>query len=198
MNQEKYFVMDIETIPDERSNEYSILFPKSKKRPGLHAFRSKIVALCVLCDGDVHSIVANERPVQERTVLEWLSGFVDFRKDYNIVGYNIKNFDIPFIRVRSARHGIQCNLPGRNSYRIIDIYDLMGGKWQTDVSSGTLSELAWYLYGSKKESGDGDQVAAWAEVGEWDKIRAHCEEDVRLCDRIYKDCRDVLFEQRAR
>jgi len=190
--------MDIETAPDERSNEYSMFFPKSKKRPGLHAFRSKIVALSVLYDERMVSLVVDDNPVRERAILKWLWDFVGSHKDYNMVGYNIKNFDIPFIRVRSARHGIQCNLPGRNSNRIIDIYDLMGGKWQTDVSSGTLSELAWYLYGVPKESGDGNQVATWAEAGEWDKIQAHCEEDVRLCDRIYKDFRGVLFEPGAR
>lgn len=193
MDEDSYMVFDIETVPDVRYEEYTRMFPKSKKRPGLHAFLSRVVAIGVATANEKTCVVADGDFVSERDLIEWFNRKCTSCPDARLVGYNIKNFDIPFLRTRSAKLGVACRLPQRNSIRIVDLYDLMGGKWQTDVSSGSLSELAWYLYGQKKETGDGGQVATWFANGEFDKIRNHCQEDVRLCERIFREFKGTLF-----
>jgi len=187
-----YIVFDIETAPS-RYDEYRSAFPMSKKKPGLHAFISQTVAIGI-CGTDFDDCrVVGDDAKDEKALLKWFSNVIECHPGVVLVGYNIRNFDIPFLRVRAAKLGVPIQLPARNSIRIVDIYDLMGGRWQADTSSGTLSELKWYLYGGPKETGGGDQVAKWFANCEYDKIREHCLEDIALCDRIYREYKGALF-----
>jgi len=185
-----YVVFDVETVPD-RYDEYRSLFPKSKKKPGIHGFISKIVAIGIIRDGSADCRVAECG--SEYDLLEWFNQEIDVSPKAALVGYNIKNFDIPLIRFRSAKYGISCHLPARNSVRICDIYDLMGGKWGTDTSSGSLDELAWALFGEGKMAGSGSEVAGWFAKGEYGHIKNHCLEDLWLTERIYREFKGTMF-----
>lgn len=193
MDEDSYMVFDIETVPDVRYEEYTRMFPKSKKRPGLHAFLSRVVAIGVATANEKTCVVADGDFVSERDLIEWFNRKCTSCPDARLVGYNIKNFDIPFLRTRAALLGASCSLPHRNSARIVDIYDLMGGKWQTDVSSGSLSELSWYLFGKPKDTGDGNQVATWFANGDMDRICEHCQEDIEICEKLYRSYKGILF-----
>ncbi len=193
MDEGSYIVFDIETVPDTRYEEYKRAFPTSKKRPGLHAFLSRAVAIGVATANEKTCVVADGDFVSERDLIEWFNRKCTSYPDAPLVGYNIKNFDIPFLRTRAALLGASCSLPHRNSARIVDIYDLMGGKWQTDVSSGSLSELSWYLFGKPKDTGDGNQVATWFANGDMDRIREHCHEDIEICEKLYRSYKGILF-----
>ena len=128
----------------------------------------------------------------EPDLLEWFARVLREHKNAPLVGYNIKNFDIPFLQLRAAKHGIKLEFPDRRSQRIVDIYDCLGGKWQSDVSSCSLSELGWALYGEGKAT-DGSSVAEWWAAGDINSIREHCLEDCILCNRIYNDLKGVLW-----
>lgn len=187
---DNYLVIDIETAP-WFAKEYAAIWPKSKKKPGIHAIVSQVVCVGLREHGQTSMIAPPEFP-SEKKVLEWLQGILKEHQNSDIVGFNIKNFDFPFLQVRAAKYGLKLDLPDKRSVRGKDLFESLGGKWQTDVSSCSLTELAWFLYGECKKTDGGDVAGWWAEKN-YDAIKGHCAEDVELTDRIYQDFRGKLW-----
>jgi DNA polymerase elongation subunit (family B) len=188
-------IIDIETVP-HRFNDYHAAFPRSKKKPGIHAIISEVVAIGIV-DGQQPSVLSRDcEEVQgfdsEREMLEWVSGVLREHKNDPIIGFNIKNFDLPLLQLRAAKYGIKLDLPDRRSPRIIDIYEILGGKWATDISACSLSELAWFLYGQPKQSSGADVAEMWAR-DDIAGIKGHCMEDILLTSKIYQDFQGVLW-----
>lgn len=104
-----------------------------------------------------------------------------------LVGFNVKAFDFSFLTMRGKLYGILLNLPETRSQRVVDIYEAIGGRWATDISSCSLRELIWFMYGEVTETQGGNMVAEWYANGELSEIASHCEEDVRYTKRLYKD-----------
>lgn len=183
-------IIDIETAPNWYE-EYRAAFPKSKKRPGLHAIISQVVCIG-LHDGIEPSCIGVDEFDTEQAMLEWFSGILREHKNDPLVGFNIKNFDLPLLQLRAAKYGIKLEIPDRHSKRIIDIYEALGGKWATDISACSLSELAWFLYGQPKQSSGADVAEMWAK-GDIAGIREHCLEDIMQTSKIYQDFQGVLW-----
>lgn len=203
MISEQPLIIDIETIP-HRFNDYHTIFPKSKKKPGLHAIISEVVAIG-LVDGIQPTVISQglEQAIEGKTdpcgltdtehnLLTWLASVLKEHKNDPLVGFNIKNFDLPLLQLRAAKYGIKLEIPDRHSKRIIDIYEALGGKWATDISACSLSELAWFLYGQPKQSSGADVAEMWAK-GDIAGIRGHCLEDILLTSKIYQDFLGVLW-----
>lgn len=188
-------IIDIETAP-HRSAEYHEYFPKSKKKPGIHAIISEVVAIG-LVDGMQPTVLSRDCEEaqgfdSEREMLEWFSGVLREHKNDPLIGFKHKSFDLPLLQLRAAKYGIKLEIPDRHSKRIIDIYEVLGGKWQGDVSSCSLSELGWFLYGQPKQSSGADVAEMWW-AGDIAGIRAHCLEDILLTSKIYQDFLGVLW-----
>ena len=179
-------IFDIETIPD-RLTEYNQAFPKSKKKGGIHGIISRVVAIGYNLGGYQKVIMG-----EEEAILREFADLLNEHRTATLVGFNIKNFDIPLIRLRAAKHGIKLCLPDRRSQRTCDIFDILGGKWQTDVSACSLSELNWFLYGAGKQTNGCDIAKMW-EDGDLEGIRGHCLEDIDITSRIYNDFRGPLW-----
>lgn len=183
-------VIDIETAPWQHE-EYVKIWPKSKKRPGLHAIVSQVICIG-LCDNGQPSVIDSRQFDSEEKLLSWFGQVLKSRPNTTLVGFNSKTFDFPFLTLRAAKYGISLELPGKRSPRNIDIYEILGGKWQSDISSCSLSELAWFIYGEAKPS-DGSQVSNWWHEGNLDAIATHCLADAVLTDRIYRQFWGVLW-----
>ena len=179
-------IFDIETIPD-RLTEYNQAFPKSKKKAGIHAIISRVVAIGYDLGGYQKVIMG-----EEEKILKEFADLLMEHKGCGLVGFNIKNFDIQVLKLRAAKHGIKLDLPDRRSQRICDIFDILGGKWQTDTSACSLSELHWYLYGTGKQTNGSDIAQMWAD-GDLEGIRGHCAEDIEITSKIYNDFQGVLW-----
>lgn len=176
-----YLVIDIETVPD-RVAEYQKAFPNSKKKPGFHAIISQVVAIG-LSDNGQFSVLARDEFKTEKELLQWFADRVmSCHQNATIVGFNIKNFDLPVLQTRFAANRIHF----KPHHAYFDIYQAIVGKWQTDVSACSLSELAWCMYGEAKHSSGADVASMWAR-GDILSIRQHCIEDVELTDKIYND-----------
>lgn len=199
-------VIDIETTPD-RASEYAKLWPKSKKKPGIHAILSQVVCIGIAVNGKKPEAIDRLYYDTERDMFVALAELLEGTKhpwsmppdilpvkciDPTLIGFNIKTFDLPILQLRAAKAGIKLNLPDKRSPRCIDLFDLLGGKWQTDTSACSLSELAWFLYGTPKTSSGGD-VATWWAKGDLQSIREHCLADVELTGKIYQDYMGVLW-----
>ena len=179
-------IFDIETVPD-RFDDYARAFPKSKKKPGLHAIISRVVAIGYEADGHRGVIMG-----EEEEILRTFACILDDHKTASLVGYNIKNFDISVLKLRAARYDIKMPFPDKRSQRIVDLYDMLGGKWVGDTSSCSLSELGWYFYGVGKKTDGGDIATMWAQ-GDLAGIREHCDEDVETTSRIYNEFLGMLW-----
>ena len=186
MYEKNPIIFDIETISD-REEEYRLAFPKSKKRGGIHAIISRVVAIGYQLGGYQNVIMGDEKEI--------LTEFANLLQDHRggtLVGFNVKNFDIPVLSLRAAKHGIKMDLPNRRSQRILDLFEALGGKWQTDTSACSLSELHWYLYGTGKQTNGSDIAQMWAD-GDLEGIRVHCAEDCAITSKIYNDFQGVLW-----
>ena len=184
-------VFDIETVSN-RHDEYKEAFPKSKKKAGLHAIISQVVAIGIQ-DGDDTWCPMAAGGSKENELLEAFAEYLNkHKKNSTIVGFNIKNFDIPFLQMRAMLYGINLDFPDRRSPRIVDIYEVLGGKWQTDISACSLSELSWFLYGKGKAT-NGNEIQGMWDAGNTEGIRQHCLEDVEITNRIYQDFKGVYW-----
>lgn len=189
-DKDNYLVIDIESAP-WYAQEYATIWPKSKKRAGIHAIISQVVCVGLRENGQT-SMIAPPEFSSEKKVLEWLQKVLKDHQNSDIVGFNTENFDFPFLQVRAVKYGLSLKLPEKRSGRSRDIFAALGGKWATDVSACSLSELGWLLYGEAKKT-DGSDVAKWWAAKDYEAIKGHCQEDLELTDRIFQDLREALW-----
>ncbi len=187
-------VIDIETAP-HKAEEYKANWPASKKKPGLHALISEVCCIGIYeLESNHASVISRSNMASEEEILSWACKLFRERRNDTIVTYNGKAFDAPILGLRASLYGIPLNkyLPDKRSQRHKDLYDILGGKWATDISSCSLSELAWCLLGTPKSS-NGSDVAKWFSEGDYEKIDNHCLEDIKITTEIYNKLKGIYW-----
>lgn len=216
----KRLVIDIETvgIPWEEHDPYvreylikgmnEIEAEEEKRRGALSPFTGRIIAIGVMNADDGRTCALYEVPGQTELITRkeglrtWISGtekqilekFWEFLgKDDRFISFNGRQFDGPFLMVRSAVHGI---VPKR---------DLVGYRYSFHPNCdlrealnfwGTVNfrqfrfnlDLACKTFGvcsSKSEEKDGRAVAAMYQAGRYKEIADYCLEDVRATCELY-------------
>ena len=98
-----YFIIDIETCPIDIEG-YKVLDEEGKKKL-INPIDSKIIAIGIRHAGK-NTIIQNENEKQllEEFWTEWMS--IKKGRSLNIVGFNIKDFDLPFAVTRSFVHNV--------------------------------------------------------------------------------------------
>tara|TARA_Y100000310_G_scaffold310174_1_gene355127 strand:- start:1648 stop:2253 length:606 start_codon:yes stop_codon:yes gene_type:complete len=115
-----------------------------------------------------------------------LRKFWGFAERFDIIGFNIFNFDIPTIKFRSLINGIKptINLPMKRYYNqpICDLAMILCN-WNLK----DLKPLNFYLQrlGINAKTGDGSMVYGWHQAGETDKIAHYCEEEVKSIKQLH-------------
>lgn len=149
----------------------------------LHLTRAQIVCvgLAVGATPVMTFTYGDERTVLESTdyALRELCGDTSAPK---WIGHNIQSFDLPRLKIRAAKYGCRWLLRTLNGRP--DVYDTMreSAGYRDFISLADLAEF----YGFDPPEGDGSEVGAWWEAGEWSKIANHCERDVELTREIYR------------
>jgi predicted PolB exonuclease-like 3'-5' exonuclease len=216
----KKLVIDIETVGipwdelDPYVREYLIKglsdgdAEETRRAGGLSPFRGRIVAIGVINIDDGRSCAMYEVPGQTDLRMEkvgtrtYISGtekqilekFWDwFDNDARFITFNGRQFDGPFIMIRSAINGVT---PRR---------DLVGYRYQMHPNCdlrealnffGTTNsrqfkfnlDLACKVFGiqtSKSEGVDGRSVETWYRAGRHREIADYCLEDVRATMQLY-------------
>lgn len=216
----KRLVIDIETVglPWEEHDPYVREYlikgmnegeaEEEKRRGALSPFTGRIVAIGVMNADDGRTCALFEVPGQNELIIRkdgmrtWISGnekqilekFWDFLgKDDRFISFNGRQFDGPFLMIRSAIHGL---IPKR---------DLVGYRYSFHPNCdlrealsfwGTIRgrsfkfnlDLACKSFGvcsSKGEGKDGRAVAAMYEAGLHQEIADYCLEDVRATCELY-------------
>src|SRR5213593_2086589 len=217
----KKLVIDIETvgIPWEEHDPYVREYlikgqtedgaEETKRAGGLSPFRGKIVAIGVIRIDDGRSCALYEVPGQTDVRVEkagsrtYISGTEKqilekfwewFDNDSRFISFNGRQFDGPFLMIRSAVNGV---IPKR---------DLVGYRYQMHPNCdlrealnfyGTTNnrqvkfnlDLACKAFGiatSKSEGVDGRSVESWYRDGRHREIADYCLEDVRATRELYE------------
>ena len=224
----KKLVIDIETVGipweelDAYVREYLIKAlsdgdaEETRRAGGLSPFRGKIVAIGVINIEDGRSCALYEVPNQTDVRIEksgtrtYISGtekqilekFWDwFDPDSRFITFNGRQFDGPFIMIRSAINSV---IPKR---------DLVGYRYQMHPNCdlrealnffGTTNsrqfkfnlDLACKVFGiatSKSEGVDGRSVETWYRAGRHRDIADYCLEDVRATMELYEKIAPTLL-----
>jgi len=217
----KRLVIDIETVgtPWEEHDPYVREFlikgmsdaeaEEEKRRGGLSPFRGRIVAIGVINADDGRGAVLYEVPGQEQLVTRkdgnrtFISGteklilqqfWSYMTRDDRFISFNGRQFDGPFIMIRSAINGV---VPKR---------DLVGPRYHFHPNcdlrdaltfNGTVNtrqirfnlDFACKAFGissSKTESMDGRAVETAYREGRYEEIATYCLDDVRATCELYQ------------
>src|SRR3954447_2032385 len=217
----KKLVIDIETVGlpweelDPYVREYLIKglsdgdAEEAKRSGGLSPFRGRIIAIGVINIDDGRSCAFYEVPGQQDVRVEkaglrtYISGtekqilekFWDwFESDSRFITFNGRQFDGPFLMIRSAIHGLtpKRDLVGQR-YELhpnCDLREVLNFFGTTNQRQFKFNlDLACKLFGvetSKSEGIDGRSVETWYRAGRHREIADYCLEDVRATAELYE------------
>jgi DNA polymerase elongation subunit (family B) len=179
--QYRRMVVDIETIPSD----------PNLARGALDALTGRIICIGMLIDDGAclsEIAIANEN---ESEILKEFWGTI--KPTDVLVGHNVLEFDIPFIRQRSWILGIR---PSRamdlRRYYTVDVQDTMQIWTNWGFKKGVTLDALGAALGCGQKIGHGFDVARWWATGDINSIKAYCLEDVRLTYLVY--CR-LMYQQ---
>lgn len=200
-------ILDIETIPSPTWPDYQAQHAKTKKRPGIHALVSEVACVGTMEFDDSHEDIkvfqclSEDKSNCEVTILtdvyEYLAS-LNSPARVKFVTFNGFLFDFPFLRVRGMVRNVPIGsvLPREDkkypASNHLDLLASFGGKWQTDVSAGSLDDMLWALTGKGKDT-QGDSVAKWYEEGNHEAIAGHCTEDLHATRTLLNRMRGNYF-----
>ncbi len=224
----KKLVIDIETvgIPWEELDSYVREYlikglsegdaEETRRAGGLSPFRGKVVAIGVIRLDDGRSCAMYEVPGQtelkfervgsrtyisgsEKQLLEKFWEFFD--SDSRFISFNGRQFDGPFLMIRSAIHGV---VPKRDlvGYRYgyhpnCDLREALNFFGTTNSRQFKFNlDLACKVFGvetSKSEGVDGRSVETWYRAGRHREIADYCLEDVRATAELYEKVASTLL-----
>ena len=224
----KKLVIDIETVGtpweelDHYVREYMIKglsegdAEQTRQAGGLSPFRGKIVAIGVINVGDGRSCVLYEMPGQtelkvekagsrtyisgtEKQILEKFWEFFD--SDSRFISFNGRQFDGPFLMIRSAvngivpkrdlvgyRYGFHPNCDLREALNFFGTVNARQFKFNLDLAC-----KAFGVETSKGEGLDGRSVETWYRAGRHREIADYCLDDVRATAQLYDKLAQTLL-----
>lgn len=121
-----------------------------------------------------------------------LSNFWKFIRDKNalLVGYNSDSFDIPFLIHRSLVNRVEVS-----KFESLDLRKQVNAFFYSydKYAKGTL-EYWGKIMGYENKIENGEMMGVYFINLEYNKIQAHCEYDIFLCEKLYwllKDCKVI-------
>jgi DNA polymerase III epsilon subunit-like protein len=225
----KKLVIDIETVGtpwedhDPYVREYLIKgmseaeAEEEKRRGALSPFTGRIVAIgvvnaetgrsCAMFEvpGQIEVITRREgnRTLISGTEAQILEKFWDYLdKDDRFISFNGRQFDGPFLMIRSAIHGIP---PGRdlvgNRYRFhpnCDLREVLNFNgtlnWRQSRFNLDLACKTFGIASSKTDGMDGRAVETMYRAGRHEEIALYCLEDVRATCELYLKLEKTLLQ----
>lgn len=171
-----YFYVDVETVPIDKGR-YSELSEEERKKL-LNPIDSRIIAIGVQKNADPIQIFAGE---DEGKILAEFWSLLASRPSGSgparMVGFNIKDFDLPFLVTRSFLKGVKIH-----PFLLKDVMDVREqvAAFKYGPTRGKLKEYAALLGMAVLDDMDGSQVAERYWKGELPKIVDYLRRDVEL------------------
>jgi hypothetical protein len=165
---------------DENADEY---IEEEYRKRALVPHKCQVVCVALKSEGGEMVYYSNE----EKEVLEWLDAAIKeiTHTPYEIewVGVNIRSFDIVILKQRAWKYGLK-SLSLALDQKVFDIMDIFTGSKYKDylVSKDDMCKF----FGIPVEGDSGSEVYGWWQNKEYDKISAHCLNDVRKEFELYQ------------
>lgn len=145
-----------ENVPGWQERELAKWIEKAKKGAALDPFTGiaaclSLVDVRAVFEGSrkAHKILLALDEAEERKLLDELVAEINSKDSIFLVGFNVREFDVPFLRWRFARHGMRCpwlfesTPPPWKGSRLIDVRDVFadGNRY----APATLPTIAAFL-----------------------------------------------------
>ncbi|MBM3282579.1 MAG: hypothetical protein FJY86_04560 [Candidatus Diapherotrites archaeon] len=190
-----YFYVDIETVPLDKEKYLSLDEEERKKL--LNPIDSRIVAIGVKKNTLVESILQGE---DEASLLREFWSLLERKTGpnalpYRIVGFNIKDFDLPFLVTRS----FILNVP-IVPFLLKDVIDIREqiSAYKYGPTRGKLKEFAALLNIPTLNEMDGSQVAERYWNQEHEKIREYLRKDLEITQKMHERMKKLRIDEIGR
>ncbi|MEK6856782.1 MAG: ribonuclease H-like domain-containing protein, partial [Nanoarchaeota archaeon] len=178
MFMDNYFIVDVETCPINLE-KYSSLSEEEKSKL-INPIDSRIVAIGIKYKGNnLIFIDSDEKNVIECFWNEWKRIKQENQNNF-AVGFNIINFDIPFIVTRSFINNVEIVPFMLKS--VVDLKEKINA-YRYGKSRGKLSEYGRFL-GLEILDVDGSKVAGMWSENKIEEIKAHLIRDLEITEQI--------------
>ena len=142
---------------------------------GLDPFKDRVVAVGIWSEEEESpELMVSE---DEKALLEW--AWQKISEFELIVGWNIKKFDLWFLKIRSLKHGIKAR-----EIPCLDLMELLfpnGQKWKR------LSDVNEFLFGTRMgKENSGRMVSEAFLQKDFQKIEEYLRKDLEITKRIYE------------
>ena len=162
---------------------------ESLKTAALDPDYGKIIAIAMTGDLDLEPIVIDYHDYSEKQLLEQFWLYYEECRGYSC-GYNIINFDLPYIMRRSFDLGVKASIiPFLAKYRVEPTTDLMGILFNWGQAKGLKWVCKRYGIENPFEGLDGSMVQDM----DAETLRAYAANDVKLVQQLYKKMSGVYF-----
>ncbi len=188
MEEDNYFIIDIETCPIDLK-KYGELDEEEKNKL-INPIDSKIIAIGIRYKGkNIIFSGKSEKEILEEFWIEWKT-IKKGGDGVSVVGFNIKNFDLPFITSKSVVHNVV--IAPFLIKQIIDLREKINA-YRYGHSRGTLKEYA-ELIGASILDMDGGDIAQLCIDDNYEKIIKYLENDLVITEKLYERVKttDVL------
>ena len=205
----KILWFDIETAPEVNGSEFNT-YPKKRlwenkmiekwitttfersymEKASIYPEFSKVVCISYLVDNQMKSLIGQD----EAILLMHFNEVLAFHQDATLGGFNINEFDIPFLWKRMMINGIKPHKKlciGNAKPREVDTVDVFKIRKQTSFGC-SLDLLSMTLLGeSPKSDMSWEKVSYFYYADNLSIIKEYCEGDVQFTERCYKKLSEV-------
>lgn len=205
----KILWFDIETAPEVNQSEFNT-YPKKRlwedkmiekwitttfersymEKASIYPEFAKVVCISYLVDNQMKSLIGQD----EAMLLMQFNEVLAFHQDATLGGFNINEFDIPFLWKRMMINGIKPHKKlciGNAKPREVDTVDVFKIRKQTSFGC-SLDLLSMTLLGeSPKSDMSWEKVSYFYYADNLNIIKEYCEGDVLFTERCYKKLSEV-------
>lgn len=182
-----------ETIERKRAENLASWPDAWRKQSALDWRLGQIICLGVAVNGVV---TVSSQMTEAKLLAAWWGNLDDY-SDFQVAGFGIRSFDLPWLYGRSAVHGIQpSRILSENRYhhhKVVDWQDVLSSYGGMSLTGWTLGAYADLFQLEHRPNGTGVDVGAWAQARDWANIVTHCEADLRTTWDLDRRCRPVFL-----
>ena len=177
---ENYFVVDVETCPIDLDG-YFLLETDEEKIKKLNPIDSKIIAIGIMNRGESKIFSGDEKDILTKFWSEWKK--LRFgNPNVLLVGFNVTNFDIPFIVARSFINNIEIVPFSLKS--VLDVKDKINA-YRYGKTRGKLEEYG-RLIGLEPLNIDGSMIPELYKNNEIDNIKKYLAKDLEITEKLFE------------
>ena len=184
------YIFDIETA-SLKPGEHTRVTEQNEVQDigGLSPVTGKIIAIGLLHQDKPYIFTGDEKTILT-DFWQTLKTLADSEKGYvKLIGFNVKQFDIHFLLVRSLAHKIPI-LPFTRR-QVIDLRDYLTF-FHTYMKKGTLNDYARIIgIDGKYDNIQNSDIPKLYENGDIAQIKKYVEQDIKITAELYKACKEI-------